>query len=114
MIKQVVFLKKRADLDTAAFRAYYEEHHRKIGERVLAGFVEKYVRRYVEQPQPVSGEPPFDVITEMWFADQDRQMACMKHLREPSIAEEIAADEARLFDGSAKWGCTLSEIESRL
>ena len=44
MIKQVVFLKKRADLDTAAFRAYYEEHHRKIGERVLAGFVEKYVR----------------------------------------------------------------------
>ncbi|MBL6687693.1 MAG: hypothetical protein ISP92_05640, partial [Pseudomonadales bacterium] len=52
MIKQVVFLKKKSNLDTAAFRTYYERHHRLIGERVLGGYVTKYVRRYIDQAQP--------------------------------------------------------------
>jgi len=114
MIKQVVFLKKKSNLDTAAFRTYYERHHRLIGERVLGGYVTKYVRRYIDQAQPSVEELPFDVITEMWFADAERQSACMQHLRDPAIASEIAADEARLFEPGTKWGCVLREVESEM
>ena len=42
VIKQIVFLKRRADLALPEFKAYYESHHRKIGERVLGGYATQY------------------------------------------------------------------------
>lgn len=112
MIKQVVFLKRRADLDLATFVAYYETHHRKIGERVLAGFAVTYVRRYLDSGRLSTPNPPFDVITEMWFPDWATQKACMAHLSDPVIAAEIQADEAKLFEPGTKWGGFLSEAVS--
>lgn len=112
MIKQVVFLKRRKDLGLAEFIDYYEAHHRKIGERVLAGYAVTYVRRYLDPAHLSTPNPPFDVITEMWFADWATQKACMAHLSDPAIAQEIQADEAKLFEPSAKWGGFLSEETS--
>ena len=109
MIKQIVFLKRRKDLDLATFKDYYEAHHRKIGERVLAGFAVSYIRRYLDPAHSSTPNPPFDVITEMWFPDWAAQKACMAHLSDPVIAAEIQADEAELFDPDAKWGGFLSE-----
>ncbi len=115
VIKQIVFLKRRADLELSEFKAYYESHHRKIGERVLSGYVTKYLRRYLV---PLGAENPgefgFDVMTEMWFPDEAAQKACMQHLSDPEIQEEIAIDEAKLFEPGTKWGCTVSEVESSM
>ena len=114
MIKQVVFLKRRKDLDLATFKDYYEAHHRKIGERVLAGFAASYIRRYLDPAHLPAANPPFDVITAMWFSDWAAQKACMAHLSDPLIAAEIQADEAKLFDPDAKWGGFLSEEVSMM
>ena len=93
VIKQIVFLKRRADLALPEFKAYYESHHRKIGERVLGGYATQYLRRYLV---PLGAEPPggfeFDVMTEMWFPNESVQKACMQHLSDPVIQEEIAID----------------------
>jgi hypothetical protein len=48
----------------------------------------------------------------MWFADWATQKACMAHLSDPAIAQEIQADEAKLFEPGAKWGGFLSEETS--
>jgi hypothetical protein len=115
VIKQIVFLKRRADLALPEFKAYYESHHRKIGERVLGGYATQYLRRYLV---PLGAEPPggfeFDVMTEMWFPNESVQKACMQHLSDPVIQEEIAIDEAKLFEPGTKWGCLVSEVESSM
>ena len=53
-MKVVTTLKKKAGMSTAAFREYYETHHRLIGEKYLSGYATRYVRRYtvvdVESP----------------------------------------------------------------
>ena len=113
MIKQIVFLKRRADLELAEFKAYYESHHKMIGERVLKGYATKYLRRYLEPlGAGQSGAFAFDVMTEMWFPNEAVQRACMQHLSEPAIQEEIANDEAKLFEPGTKWGCAVVEVES--
>ena len=68
-----------------------------------------YVRRYLDPANLLTPNPPFDVITEMWFPDWATQKACMAHLSDPVIASEIQADEAKLFDPGAKWGGFLTE-----
>lgn len=45
MIKVVTTLKKKAGMSTDDFRAYYETHHRLIGEKYLSGYATRYVRR---------------------------------------------------------------------
>lgn len=48
MIKVVTPLKRRSDLSREEFRNYYESHHRLLGEKYLAGYANRYLRRYLE------------------------------------------------------------------
>jgi hypothetical protein len=89
VIKIVTTLKKKAGMSTAAFRAYYEDHHRIIGEKYLQDFAVRYVRRYMnplpnEQGKQV--EPDFDVLLEIWFSDDTAYQACSQRLSEPAVA----------------------------
>ena len=72
VFKLLIFLKRRPGMSLEAFRDYYENFHRKIGENYKAG-VCRYVRRYVQPlPNPATGqteELDFDVVTETWFDD---------------------------------------------
>ena len=115
MFKTVCLLKRRDGMSFADFQDYYENHHRKIGEKVLPHGV-RYMRRYLHGfPNPVTGEVPeleFDVLTEMWFDDEAAFEAAMAALSEPAIAAEIAEDEERLFDRSKIRFCTIEEHES--
>ena len=53
MVKLVGLLKRRPGMSTDEFRAYYETHHKKLGDRYLAGFADRYLRRYLNPfPDP--------------------------------------------------------------
>ena len=117
MIKTVFLLKKRPGMSTEEFRAYYENTHARIGERVLPT-AERYFRRFLNPfPPPAPGqavENDVDVITEIWFKDRATFDAAMAHLQEPAIAALIAADEENLFDRSKIRAFTVEERESSL
>jgi hypothetical protein len=111
----IFMLKRKPGLSRADFRAYYESHHRLLGEKYVPNAV-RYVRRYLE-PMPGPWSQPadeFDVLTELWFADQYEADRAMKHLSEPAIHEEIAQDEARLFDRPRSKVYVITECESTL
>ncbi len=61
MIKQVVFLRKRADLSMEAFLDYYENQHsqlsKNLGAKPALPNAQRYVRRYITPEQnPLTGE----------------------------------------------------------
>ena len=117
MIKFVMPLHRKPGISTADFRAYYETYHRLLGEKYLAGYVTKYMRRYPEPLPDRDGnlrEPDFDVLLEIWYPDAETQAACGKHLRSPDIAAEIAADEEKLFDRSRMRGYIMTEHVSAM
>jgi hypothetical protein len=115
MIKLVSLLKRRPGMSKADFTAYYENHHRVIGERVLAGYATRYFRRHV---YPVDSEFQHcdpDVVMEIWFPDQERMDAFFASIaNDPVIAAEIGEDEERLFDRSRLRSFVVEEFESEL
>lgn len=112
MIKVLGLLKRRSDMTTEAFRTYYETHHRVIGEKYLQGYAVKYQRRYLEALDDKALE--HDVLLEVWYPDAATHQAASKHLSQPTIAAEIAADEERLFDRPSNRFFTVTEVESSL
>jgi len=115
MIKQVVLLKKRDDLTVSAFRKYYENHHRLIGEKYLNPYVTRYVRRYLETPPGMDeAAMPYHVVTEMWFANTEDRDACYKGLSAPDAQREILADEAKMFAPGGKFSTLLLEVDSNV
>jgi hypothetical protein len=111
---RITLLKRRPGMSVEAFRAYYETHHRLIGERVLGGFALRYVRRYVAPVGPELALPDFDVITEISFPDRAAHDRCVAALSEPGVAQWVMADEDRLFDRAAMKVFTVEETESAL
>ena len=86
MIKMIVLLKRKAGLTRDQFIARYEGGHAKLAEKHLTNAV-RYVRRYLEPlPELFTGdtiEPEHDVITEVWFENQEQYEIAMKRLRSP-------------------------------
>jgi len=113
MVKMVFMLRRRPGMSRADFIEYYESHHARLGEKYVPNAV-RYVRRFLE-PVPGPWSKPaddFDVITELWFANQQEADRAMTHLSEPKIHDEIAADEERLFDRARSQVYLITEHES--
>ena len=111
MYKTLTFLKRKRGMSLEEFRAYYETHHRRIGEQVLTR-ARRYMRRYVAPLADGQPEADFDVITEVWFADRadyERQMA---EINVPDIIAMIVEDEEKLFDRSHYRLMHVDEVES--
>ena len=99
------------------FIEHYESHHRKIGEKYLSGFASKYQRRYLQSAglrEQGSDAPPFDVLMEIWYPDQDALNRAMAVLSTDEAQAEIAADEERLFDRDLIRSYTVEEYESEM
>lgn len=114
LITLITLLKRRDGMSKADFIAYYEGHHRKIGEKVLGPYATRYVRRFL---QPMDGEDQpfdFDVVMEIDFPDAATRDACFDAMSAPETRAEIEADEARLFDRSRIRVFTVEERESAL
>lgn len=114
MFKLVTLIKRRPGLTVDAFRAYYEDHHAKIGRKYLAGYAERYVRRYVDPLDGAEADFAYDVVMEIWFRDRQAFEAAMKRIAEPVAQMEIIADEEKLFDRASIVSFTVSECETDL
>ena len=94
----ITFLKRREGMSKADFIAYYEDHHRKIGEKVLGGYATRYVRRFLHPADGIDTYEDADVVMEIDFPDAATRDACLAAMADPKVAAEIAEDEAKLFD----------------
>ena len=65
----LTLLKRRDGMSKADFIAYYEANHRRIGERVLAGYATRYVRRYLFPSDGADQPCDADVVMEIDFPD---------------------------------------------
>jgi hypothetical protein len=96
----ITLLKRRAGMSKAEFIAYYETHHRRIGEKVLTGYATRYVRRFLHPSDGEDCHEDVDVVMEIDFPDPATRDACFAAMDDPAIMAEIIADEERLFDRS--------------
>jgi hypothetical protein len=115
--KILLFMKRRPDISIEAFRDYYETRHAPLAERHSQG-IKRYIRRYLDpQPHPETGpaaELPFDVITELWFDNEQIFRATVGYITTTIMPDEIIADERHLFDRSSFRIATVVERESTL
>ena len=117
MIKVVTLLTRKPGMSREAFIEHYETHHRKIGEKYLSGFAVKYQRRYLQSAGFRGHEalmPPFDVLMEIWYPDQDTLDAALAVLSTDEAQAEIIADEEHLFDRDLISSYTVEEYESEM
>jgi len=117
VIKVVTLLTRKPGMSREAFIEHYETHHRKIGERYLSGFATKYQRRYMQSAgfrEQDGAAPPFDVLMEIWYPDQEALNGALAVLSTEEAQAEIAADEERLFDRKLIRSYTVEEYESEM
>ena len=117
MIKVVTLLTRKPGMSREAFIEHYETHHRKIGEKYLGGFAVKYQRRYLQSAgfrEQEGDAPPFDVLMEIWYPDQNALNGALAVLSTDEAQAEIAADEARLFDRDLIRSYSVEEYESAM
>lgn len=110
----ITLLKRREGMSKGDFIAYYEEHHRRIGEQVLAGCATRYVRRFLHPMDGTDRHEDADVVMEIDFPDAATRDACFAALADPATAAMIAEDEARLFDRSRIRSFTVEEHASAM
>jgi len=120
MIKQVVFLKKRADITMEQFMDYYENQHsqlaKKLGAKPSLPGAQRYVRRYVTpEKNPLTGEvihPGYDCIMEIWWNTREDFENAMKGLGNPEFLQARKEDELKLFATNSNPVCTVVEFDS--
>lgn len=117
MFKTMTLLKRRPGMSLEEFRRYYEENHAPLGLSLMPQ-ARRYMRRYVV---PVaypttgkSGEPDFDVVTEVWCENRESYEALLAHISRPEIMSLIIEDERKLFDRSKTRLLAVEECESRI
>ncbi len=114
MFKILLFMKRRHDISVEAFRDYYETRRAPLAARYGQG-ITRYIRRYIDpQPHPETGpaaELPFDVITELWFDDEQVFDAALAFITSAIMPKEITDDEAQLFDRGSFRIATVVERE---
>jgi uncharacterized protein (TIGR02118 family) len=112
--KILLFMKRRPGMTVDAFRDYYENRHVPLCSKYVTN-LKRYIRRYIEpQSHPETGpfdNPPFDVITELWFDDEALFKGTLNYITTTIMPDEVVADEKNLFDRTSFRIATLVERE---
>ena len=113
--KILLLMKRKPGMSMEAFRDYYENHHVPLALKYPAANT-RYIRRYlVPQPHAESGtneELPYDVITELWFDDEEIYKGTVEYLANNVMSDEIVNDELNLFDRPTMRIATVEECET--
>jgi hypothetical protein len=120
LIKQVVFLKRRADMTMQEFMDYYENQHSQLSKRIGAKpplpIALRYVRRYLTpEKNPLTGEvleSGYDCLMEIWWNTREDFEAAMKGLANPQHLAARMADERKIFASNSNPVCTVEEYDS--
>ncbi|MCY1034800.1 EthD domain-containing protein [Corallococcus sp. BB11-1] len=102
MLKVLVFLTKKQDLETQAFIEYYEKNHVPL----VCGLAPPpivYKRNFLVRGDALNmddGSIDFDVVTEMVFPDRETFHAWGALLFAPSNGDAIAKDEQNFLERS--------------
>lgn len=99
-ITVLTLLKRRADMTRADFIAYYETHHRLIGEKVLGPWAIRYERKHLHPLDGTDMDFDADVVMEIEFPDEAAMAECFAAMADPATRQMITEDEERLFDRS--------------
>ena len=115
MIKVVTLLTRKPGMSREAFIEHYETHHRIIGERYLSGFATKYQRRYLRSAgfRELDGDaPPFDVLMEIWYPDQEALNGAHRQFSLPHRALGLShVQERGLGSVDTRLQCTEQRIK---
>lgn len=111
----LLFMKRKPGMSMEDFKDYYENHHVPLCAPYMKG-IDGYRRNYlVPQPHAESGtceELPYDVITEMFFEDEETYKATVEYLATTVMADEIVEDESKFFHRPTMRMATVEECES--
>jgi len=103
MLKLVALITAKPEISRADFIRHYETTHAPLVQSLLP-MIAEYRRSYVDR-SAASGSGPlslgFDVMTELWFQDQDALDAFWTRLRAPEVMEQIRSDEAHFLVSEA-------------
>jgi uncharacterized protein (TIGR02118 family) len=113
--KILLFMKRRPGMSIEAFRDYYENRHVPLALKYSTA-VSRYIRRYLEpHGNPETGdtsELAYDVITELWFDDEETWRGTVKYIETSIMPDDIVADELNLFDRPTMRMATVVEKET--
>ena len=101
MFKAMVMIKRKRGMSMQDFINYYETRHAPLGySKVpnLKRYVRHFIRPYGNDVYSADAEPPYDVLTEIWFDDEADFKQGMAYLTSPETAAIIGADEENLFE----------------
>ena len=99
MLKLVALISAKPDISREAFIEHYESTHAPLIKKLLP-MIAEYRRSFVKLNAPSGTQPlslGFDVLTELWFENQQDLDAFWKRLREPEVNSQIRADEAHFL-----------------
>ena len=103
MFKVMILIKRKPGMSKKDFIAYYENNHAPLGSSKVHNmkrYVRHFIRPYGNEVYGKDAEPPYDVLTELWFDDEADFERGMALLTEPETARIIGEDEENLFDKS--------------
>ena len=116
MFKAIVLIRRKPGMSREDFIDYYENNHAPLGASKVPNLV-KYVRHYIRpfgnDVYAADAEPPYDVLTEIWFENEEEFHKGMAYLSEPETAALIGADEEKLFDKSSIRFMTMEDYETK-
>lgn len=120
-IKIVGMLSRRPGMSRAEFIDYYEQNHarlacehiRKDGRPLFAAYSRTFPTPNGVMRHDYMNAPPmpmeFDVITQMWFWNEEDHRAFGELLADPQVGALFTADEEKLFDRSRMYGFAVDE-----
>jgi uncharacterized protein (TIGR02118 family) len=113
--KIILLMKRKPGIGMEEFRDYYENRHVPLCRPYMSG-IARYFRRYLEpQPHAESGtneELPYDVITEMWFDNEENYKGTLQYITTSVMPDEVVQDELNFFHRPTMRIATVVECET--
>lgn len=109
MVKLVLLVRRKPDMNRRAFREYYEGVHAPLAASLMNRCV-RYKRNFVEQ-EP-GGALDFDVITEFWFDGEGLWADIRANFADAEISAALTEDETRFMDRPSMRIAVVEEAET--